>query len=96
MSKDDEKALTRWILRIDQYRECLICGAKIREKSGEGVIKGGDPFCDHKFSEVKGFVEFRELPDFEKDFKAFLSAKELWEWYHRDYLNKIEIYPKKI
>jgi len=96
MSKDNEKALTRWILRIDQYRECLICGAKIREKSGEGVIKGGDPLCDHKFSEVKGFVEFRELPDFEKDFKAFLSAKELWEWYHRDYLNKIEIYPKKI
>jgi len=94
ISKEHEKAQTRWILRVDQFQECVFCGAKKREKSGEEVIKGGDPFCNHKFTEPKGFVEFKELPNFEHDFEAFLNAKRLWEWYYREYLSQIENYPK--
>ena len=46
-----EQASKRWILRVEQYKECMICGAKARIKSGEAVIKGGDPFCDsHRLS----------------------------------------------
>ncbi|MCD6410403.1 hypothetical protein J7K92_00440 [bacterium] len=91
---EKEKAKTRWIVRVDQYQECSICGAKKREKSGEGVIKGGNPFCQHHFGEPKGFVEFKELPDSENDISAFLHAKNLWEWYHREYLKQIKNYPK--
>jgi hypothetical protein len=95
MVNDKEKAGKRWILRIDQYQECVFCGAKQRIKSGKAIIKGGNPYCNHKFTPPKGIVEFKELPNFEHDIKAFLSAKELWEWYNREFLKQIKNYPKK-
>lgn len=94
MVKEEERAKKRWILRVEQYEECLLCGAKKRKKSGKEVIKGGNPFCQHQFGKEIGIFEFKELKDFENDIQAFLSAKELWEWYHRDFLRQIKNYPK--
>ncbi|MDD5621191.1 MAG: hypothetical protein PHS27_01230 [Candidatus Pacebacteria bacterium] len=86
----------RWILRIEQYQECVSCGAKKRGKSGTDVIKGGNPYCTHQFSPEKGIFEFKDLEDNENDIKAFLNAQELWEWYNQDNLRKIKNYPKKL
>jgi hypothetical protein len=96
MTKGPKTAQTRWILRVDQYQECLFCQAKLREKSGHPQISGGNPYCHHQFSEVRGIFEFKELPELSKDFKAFLSAKELWEWYNQKILREIENYPKNL
>jgi len=96
MASSKEIAKKRWILRIEQFQECLFCGAKKRGKSGTDVIKGGNPYCDHKFGPEKGIFEFKELPDNDNDIQAFLNAKSLWEWYNKDSLNKINNYPKKI
>ncbi len=86
---------TRWILRIDQYQECADCGAKQRIKSGKNVVKGGKSYCEHEFESPIGIYEFKELENFEHDISAFLSAKEVWEWYNRNLLKKIPNYPKK-
>jgi len=94
MVPQNEKATKRWILRVEQYEECEICGAKRRRKSGKEVIKGGNPFCEHKFGKEIGVFEFKELDGFEHDIQAFLSAKELWEWYNREFLKQIKNYPK--
>lgn len=95
MADKKEEAKTRWILRIDQYEECLNCGGKQRIKSGKDVVKGGQSYCNHEFAPPTGIYEFRELEDFEGDIKAFLNAKKLWEWYNRNLLKKIRNYPKK-
>lgn len=91
-----EQCETRWILRIDQYSHCLGCFAKKREKGGKVRVAEGNQFCNHQWSAVEGIVELAELQNHEHDIEAFLSAKELWEWYHKDLLGKIENYPKKL
>jgi len=90
------QAETRWILRIDQYEECKGCLARKNEKSGKERISGGNEWCNHQWSLAKGETEFLELTDHEEDLKAFLAAKEVWEWYHRSFLRKIANYPKNV
>jgi len=86
---DFKNLQTRWILRIDQTKTCLKCGATLREKGGRQKIKlpwtnGGYSAkaknCEHEWSEVKGEIELKEFPYWQEDFKAFLGAKRLWEW----------------
>jgi len=43
-----------------------------------------------------GEAEFLELKEYEEDLQAFLSAKEVWEWYHRSFLRKVANYQKNI
>lgn len=88
------QAKTRWILRLDQFEECVVCGAKRRTKSGRPKITGGDRNCPHQFSRSKGIFEFKELKGFKRDLEGFLSAKKLWEWVNRNSLKQIENYPK--
>lgn len=87
---------TRGIVRIDQYQECKGCFAKTRHKGRREVVSGGNPMCNHQWGEIKGEVEFKELQEHEEDLRAFLAAKELWEWYHRSWLKRISNYPKKV
>ena len=87
-----KKAKTRWILRVDQYSQCVLCGAKKRKKDGQVRITGGKKFCYHKFSPEMGFIQFKELAGADKDFKAFLYAKGLWEWKNRRWLSRINNY----
>ncbi|OHA64371.1 MAG: hypothetical protein A2842_00580 [Candidatus Wildermuthbacteria bacterium RIFCSPHIGHO2_01_FULL_48_25] len=86
-----EKCETRWILRIEQYEECKGCFAKKKTK-----VSGGNPFCNHVWGGPKSELEFKELENQAHDLEAFLSAKELWEWYNREWLNQIPNYPKKL
>jgi len=90
------QADTRWILRVDQYEECKGCFAKKKEKSGKERVSGGNEWCNHQWSLPTGEVEFLELDGYEEDLKAFFSAKEVWEWYHRAFLRKVANYPKNI
>lgn len=76
---------TRWILRIDQVRPCVHCGATLRNKGGTPRIKiqWGNPFmksCNHEWGPMEGRIELKEFPDWRDDFEAFLGAKKLWEW----------------
>ncbi|MBI4138193.1 MAG: hypothetical protein HY482_01185 [Candidatus Wildermuthbacteria bacterium] len=91
-----EKAETRWILRIDQYRECRGCMARKKDKDKKGRAQGGNEQCNHQWGEAVGAAEFLEFPDFLQDFNAFLAAKEVWEWYHRGILRGISNYPKNV
>lgn len=86
----------RWILRLDQYQECVGCLAKRREKYGSAKTTGGNPLCNHQWSPSKGEVEFREMDNYEKDLDAFLELKERWEVKNKDWLSKIPNYPKNI
>lgn len=79
----------RWVLRIDQAKQCLKCGAKMREKGGNVKIRGGTSNCQHSFGELTGEIELKELDDFEKDLKAFLACKNLWEWEYDFWVKKI-------
>jgi len=85
------KLSTRWILRIDQHRICHKCGSIFRNKGGREKIRlPWDPkdrsararasVCEHEWSPVVGDVEIQEFKNWEKDYKAFLGAKRLWEW----------------
>ncbi|HEX9722218.1 MAG TPA: PD-(D/E)XK nuclease family protein [Candidatus Paceibacterota bacterium] len=87
---------TRWILRLDEYAECLGCLAKKRNKYGRARAVGGKDACNHQWSELKGEVEFKELADYEKDFDAFLDLKERWEWANKEWLDQIPNYEKNI
>ncbi len=92
--KDQVKRLqTRWILRIDQDRPCLNCGAILRSKGGRDKIKiqWGNGFmrgCSHEWGSLEGRIELREFPYWEADFSAFLGAKRLWEWENEEWLRK--------
>jgi len=88
------RAKTRWILRLDQFEQCAICGARKRIKSGKPKITGGKKTCYHQFSIVKGAFEFKELKGFKEDLQGFLSAKKLWEWCNRNVLKEIKNYPE--
>ncbi len=93
--KKSEACQTRWILRIDQYEQCRGCFAKRRTKSGRERTTQGNPSCNHQWGEIKGEIEFKELTSHEHDLNAFLSAKELWVWYNKDWLSRITNYPVK-
>ena len=88
-----KKAVTNWILRIDQYQECKLCGAKRREKGGNPEIKNGQKMCSHKWGAPKGNCELKEVANQELYFDTFLNAKRLWEFSNRDWLSKIKNYP---
>jgi len=81
--------LNRWILRLDQSRTCLKCKAKLREKGGNIKIRGGLNGCNHSWGPMTGEVEIKELTNFEKDIKAFLACKDLWEWENEKWLKQI-------
>lgn len=80
--------LSRWILRLDQSRPCLKCGARMRTKGGNVKIRGGDSSCSHLWGGLEGEAELKKLEGLEKDFKAFLAAKDLWEWENEYWLAK--------
>lgn len=85
---------TRWILRIDQSRKCLHCGALLRSKGGRDQIKieWGNPFmraCTHEWGELEGWIELQEFPYWHEDFEAFLGAKKLWEWENVEMLKQV-------
>lgn len=82
----------RWILRINQLKTCVKCGATLREKGGRQKIRlprGAKKDCEHEWSQTEGEIELKELPFWEKDFEAFLGAKKLWEWENEYMLKKI-------
>ncbi|MDP3999292.1 MAG: hypothetical protein Q8P76_01700 [bacterium] len=84
---------TRWILRIDQVKNCYICGATMRPKGGNNKIrKGRMSLCaedQHEWSDLQGATELQEFPYWKNDFSAFLSAKKLWEWENEGWLKKV-------
>lgn len=88
------QATKRWILRLDQYKKCQLCGAKMRTREGEEKISGGKHRCSHEFDDCLIDLEFKELKNLTQDFKAFLHAKELWEWENKGSLKRINNYPK--
>ena len=86
---------TRWILRIDQTKICLKCGAVLRSKGGRDKIRApkvkngvNHEKCEHKWSELRGEIELKEFPYWQEDYKAFLGAKKLWEWENEYWLKK--------
>ena len=85
--------LARWILRLDQYRPCIKgCGSRMREKGGSQKVRsanGRPSTCEHVWGDLTGDLELRELQDIEKDTKAFLAAKDLWEWENEFWLKQI-------
>lgn len=85
---------TRWILRIDQVKNCLRCGATLRPKGGRDKVRASKfgkscPANQHEWSELKGVTAMKEDHHWQKDFEAFLGAKRLWEWENEYWLNKI-------
>ena len=98
LEKDFKNLQTRWILRIDQTKVCLECGATLREKGGRKKIKlpwqnsngysAKAKNCEHQWSELQGNIELKEFPYWQEDFKAFLGAKKLWEWENEYWLRQ--------
>lgn len=98
LQNDFKNLQTRWILRIDQIKNCLKCNATLREKGGRKKIKipwNGKGYdlkaknCEHQWSELKGDIEIKEFPSWQEDFKAFLGAKKLWEWENEYWLKQV-------
>jgi len=87
-----KKAKTRWILRIDQFCECVKCKAKKREKEKIPKIKGGKANCNHQWTLPKGVYQFKEFGIGSNDLRIFLTAKKLWEWSNRNFLKFINNY----
>ena len=81
---------TRWILRIDQVKQCVNCGARLREKGGNVKVRGGIPDCNHQWGPVVGEIELKELDSFENDIKAFLACHTLWQWEHEKWIKQIK------
>lgn len=86
------RAETYWILIVDQYKECIYCGAKARDKGGEMEVKEGADFCQHQWKEFSGVCELNEVKDHDFYLEVFLTAKKLWELTNRDILKQIENY----
>ncbi len=89
---------TRWILRIDQIKTCLLCSSTLREKGGRKKIRKPYPkraavsICpesEHEWGELKGVVATKEEPYWKEDFEGFLAAKKLWEWENSYWLRRI-------
>lgn len=94
IKKDLPNIQTRWILRIDQSQPCIHCGALLRSKGGRQKVRihWGNSFmraCKHEWGPMEGYIELKEFPAWEGDFKAFLGAKQLWEWENEEILRKI-------
>ncbi len=85
------KNLRRWILRVDQFRPCLLCQAKMRTKGGNTKIKNNNhkTNCLHQWGPLSPEIELKELNDFDQDLKAFLACKDLWAWEHKAWLAKL-------
>jgi len=81
--------LTSWILRIDQSRKCTLCSAVMREKGGNQKISGKKSNCPHNWGDTIGEYEFKAIEGFDSNIKAFLAAKQLWEWEHEEWLRRI-------
>ncbi len=84
--------LKRWILRVDQFRPCLLCQAKIRSKGGNYKIKNNNSKCLHQWGPLISEIEFKELDNTDQDLKAFLACKILWEWEYSIWLKKVRSY----
>lgn len=85
---------TRWILRIDQVKPCVRCGATLRSKGGKHQVRTvqGNLFqrtCAHEWGPAEGLIELKESPHWEEDFRAFLGAKRLWEWENAEWLKQV-------
>ncbi|MEK7083567.1 MAG: hypothetical protein AAB972_05320 [Patescibacteria group bacterium] len=86
---------TRWILRINQHKVCIACGALLREKGGRKKIreKKNSASCrlesDHRWTDPVGDIELKEFPYLYDDTKAFIAAKVLWEWENSFWLRRI-------
>ena len=93
--KVNKKAKTCWILRIDQYEECKLCGAQKRNKTGEAEIKRDKKNCNHKWKKVKGIFELKEIDNPKIYVETFLTAKKLWEFSNRARLSQIRNYPRR-
>lgn len=93
LKKEIPELKTRWILRIDQQHSCLKCAAMMRPKGGREKIKkgrgGSCPNEEHEWSELQGIIELKEFYKWENDFRAFLSAKTLWEWENEYWLKRV-------
>ncbi|WKZ27181.1 MAG: hypothetical protein QY311_00265 [Candidatus Paceibacterota bacterium] len=81
--------LTSWVIRLDQFKECELCNARMRSKGGMPTVRGGVYTCRHEWSPERGEYEFSELPDTQHNFEAFLAAKKLWEWEHAIFLKEL-------
>lgn len=91
----DTKAKTHWILRIDQYQECELCGARKRNKAGEADIKKDNKACRHKWGATEGTCELRGVENHKVYVNTFLTAKKLWEFSNRNWLFRVENYPDR-
>lgn len=89
---------TRWILRVDQNKVCLVCKSVNRPKGGREKIRKPSPTprdwksCadeEHVWSDMRGIIELKEFPFWQNDYQAFLGAKRLWEWENEYMLKKI-------
>lgn len=86
---------TRWILRIDQTKNCKKCGASLRQKGGRDKIKNAKGYpdksnkCEHEWDKTKGIIELKEFPYWQNDYQAFVAAKRLWEWENDFWLKKV-------
>ncbi len=98
LEKEFKNIQTRWILRIDQIKKCLNCKATHRSKGGREKIRPARseknkplPMCkgeNHQWSELFGDIELKEFPYWQDDYKAFLGAKQLWEWENEYWLKQ--------
>ncbi len=94
MVKDMPKLSTRWIFRIDQIKTCARCTGTMRPKGGrEKIRRGAHTLCReltmHEWGPLAGVIELKEMPIWQSDFRAFLSAKKLWEWENEGWLKKV-------
>lgn len=80
---------TSWILRLDQCRPCELCSAVLRTKGGTFRVRGRGNGCTHRWGSMEGRFEFQELSDYDHNIKAFLAAKTLWEWEHKELLQQL-------
>lgn len=84
-------SLTRWILRLDQFKKCVNgCGATMREKGGTAKIRNSYKRCNHAWGAMTGDVELKELGGLENDTTAFLAAKKLWEWENDEWIKQMQ------
>ncbi|XOB40959.1 MAG: hypothetical protein ACKKMW_02730 [Candidatus Nealsonbacteria bacterium] len=91
--KTKKKAKTHWILKIDQYQKCKICGAEKRNKLGDISIKRGKRFCRHDFNSFIGSCQLKKVDNHRSFLNMFLAAKRLWELSNRQQLSQIKNYP---
>lgn len=78
-----------WVLRLDQCRTCETCPATLRTKGGNVRVSGRGACRPHRWGSVQGQFEFVTIPHYERNFEAFLAAKNLWYWEHADLLAQI-------